>query len=453
MADIGLPVVGGLVGIGANIAGAAAASAASSGDIATATSAINQAYQQLAGIGLPPNLAQPIIYQQFQQKGILTPQLEQTINQHPSLAATATGSDQANKAQMQALQILQQTGQTGMTPQSQAALNQIRQQVSADTNAKQQAIQQQFAARGEGGSGAQLIGQLQAAQSGANQESTAGNQVAAMASQNALQAIGQAGTLGGQIQNQQFGEQFQKGQAQDVINQFNAQNQVAQQVRNVGVQNQAQAANLGTAQQLANANTQQSNQELLRQNQAQNQQYLETLGRAQAINAGANQYAGTLTKAGQAAGQAAAAPWQAIGAGASTIGTSMMGSPSSSPSSNGQVASQNTASNLSTYSPDQLAGNFFKGGIINKYNEGGDVSDYQGGKYTDFRKGTGSVPGQAKVPGDSPKNDTVKAWLSPGEEVVPRSIAKTSFGKKLAKLLEQHHEVMKHVEGNDPNNE
>ena len=35
----------------------------------------------------------------------------------------------------------------------------------------------------------------------------------------------------------------------------------------------------------------------------------------------------------------------------------------------------------------------------------------------------GPVPGQAKVPGDSPKNDIVPAELSPGEVVLPRSIS------------------------------
>jgi hypothetical protein len=34
----------------------------------------------------------------------------------------------------------------------------------------------------------------------------------------------------------------------------------------------------------------------------------------------------------------------------------------------------------------------------------------------------GNVPGKAKVPGDSPENDTVKTMLSPGEVVIPRSV-------------------------------
>lgn len=43
----------------------------------------------------------------------------------------------------------------------------------------------------------------------------------------------------------------------------------------------------------------------------------------------------------------------------------------------------------------------------------------------DFRGG-GRVPGVAAVPGDSKKNDTVKAMLSPGEEVLPRSVTQSS---------------------------
>lgn len=40
----------------------------------------------------------------------------------------------------------------------------------------------------------------------------------------------------------------------------------------------------------------------------------------------------------------------------------------------------------------------------------------------DFRSG-GHVPGQARVPGDDPENDTVDAKVSPGEIVLPRSVA------------------------------
>lgn len=44
-------------------------------------------------------------------------------------------------------------------------------------------------------------------------------------------------------------------------------------------------------------------------------------------------------------------------------------------------------------------------------------------KHSELKAG-GKVPGQAKVKGDSKENDTVPAMLSPGEIVIPRSIAK-----------------------------
>lgn len=47
----------------------------------------------------------------------------------------------------------------------------------------------------------------------------------------------------------------------------------------------------------------------------------------------------------------------------------------------------------------------------------------------------GKVPGAATVPGDSPANDTVPAMVSPGEVVVPRSLAKDP--QKAAEFVEQ----------------
>jgi len=47
-------------------------------------------------------------------------------------------------------------------------------------------------------------------------------------------------------------------------------------------------------------------------------------------------------------------------------------------------------------------------------------------KYTrggDLRNGSGFVPGNAHVNGDDERNDTVLALLSPGEVVLPRSVA------------------------------
>lgn len=312
------------VAVVGSIASGVAGKQAGAGAAGDAHDAANIAFQKLNEIGLPPDTAKAIVYQQFQQKGLMTPELESHIDQQASKMADVKGSPQAQQAQMQALQQLQQRGQTGLTPEDRAALNQVRQQVASDTEGKRQQIMQNFQARGQGGSGAELIAALQGSQSGANAESQQGDRLSAMASQNALQAIGQAGTLGGQIQQQQFGEEAQKAQAQDVINQFNTQNQVSQQARNVGAENAAQQSNLANAQNLSNANTQQANSELLRQNQAQRQNWLDTMQRAQVQSGGAMQNANYNQNLSQQQSASAAAPYAAIGAAGMSAATSMM---------------------------------------------------------------------------------------------------------------------------------
>jgi hypothetical protein len=50
----------------------------------------------------------------------------------------------------------------------------------------------------------------------------------------------------------------------------------------------------------------------------------------------------------------------------------------------------------------------------------------------------GSVPGRASVPGDSYQNDTVEAVLSPGEIVIPRSIAQSPNAPDEARAFVEH---------------
>lgn len=77
----------------------------------------------------------------------------------------------------------------------------------------------------------------------------------------------------------------------------------------------------------------------------------------------------------------------------------------------------------------QLIGGLMGGaGAVMGLANGGAVPDTSvggmGGRSNMYKcmKSGGAVPGQAKVAGDSAKNDTVKALLSPGEVVIPRSV-------------------------------
>lgn len=63
-------------------------------------------------------------------------------------------------------------------------------------------------------------------------------------------------------------------------------------------------------------------------------------------------------------------------------------------------------------------------------------------------KAGGPVPGKAQVMGDSPKNDTVSAKLSPGEIVIPRSVLESKDPAEAAKQFVAKELMKKKQSGN-----
>lgn len=294
------PIAGALIGQQASAAARQQAQAA----VANAVAAIEQ-------VGAGPDLAREIYLQEFKKAGVLTPENEQYINQNSSELAKVTGNAQAQDAQMKALQSLQQRAQVGLSPEDRARLAQIQDQVAQEAEGKRQQILQNFAARGMGGGGNELLAALSGSQAATQRASQEGLGVASLASQNALQALSQTGQLGGQIQSQSFNEASTRASAADQMNRFNIQNQLGVQSRNVANQNQAQAANLQNAQNISNMNVGQANSELNRQRQAEQQQYLNRYNHAVARS---NAYGGQATALQNQANQQAQ-QWQNIGTG------------------------------------------------------------------------------------------------------------------------------------------
>jgi len=303
--------MGAILGLGGAVIGAVS----SSNDLQAARAAALQAFQQYASLGVPPNMAQPLVLQNLQSQGLLTPQLQQEINLGPSQLANIHQNQSDLNAQQSALNSLIQQGAGGMTPQEKAAFLSMQNQTLGAANAQRQSILQQAQQQGIADSGTQLAAQLQATQSGANNALSQGDQLASLSNQNALSALSQAGALGGQMNQQQYNISANAAQAQDAINRFNAQNALGIQQANVGAQNQAQASNLANAQAIANYNAQQANQEQLRQLQGQQLNWQNQLGLAGA-KAGAD-----LGQAGylQGQGQQTANQWQNIGQGAAQV--------------------------------------------------------------------------------------------------------------------------------------
>lgn len=306
-AAIAAPVVGGIMGSMSASAGRKQAAAAAAAALA-----------QLNAIGMPPDLSKEIILQKFQSAGILTPELEQNINLQASQMGQVTEDAKLRGNQMDVLNTLGQVSRGGLQASDRAAYNDLRNKTQQDSEAKRQQIIQQMQAQGMGGGGASLMAQLQSSQGAADQQAAGADRMAAQASQNALAALAQRGQMAGGVRSQDFNVAQAKAQALDDRNKFLYQNSVAQQQRNIGARNAAQAANLQNAQNIGNTNTAQANAELLRQNQAKQDYFNSQLGlataKANAINnqgtvaqQGAQAQANMYTGMGNAVGQGAAA--------------------------------------------------------------------------------------------------------------------------------------------------
>jgi hypothetical protein len=519
--------VGGAIGgiIGQGQASGDASQAQSEASLA------NQIMQQMAAV---PDISKPLVLDQYRQAGVLTPAVEQQISLGQSQASQVKANPALVSAQNQALQQMATRSQTGLTASDRAAFNQLQSQVGANTQGRLGQIQQQEQAQtgGQGSNGASLAAKLSAAQGGANSLASQSDQLAAQASNNALQATAQYGNMAGSMNSQQYQQQQSAAKSADAFRQFDVQNQVAQQQRNVASSNAAQQYNLNNAQNTSNANVTSSNTEAQNELQRQAQQWQMQYQQAAGQSAAAAGYGNVLSGQAQQIAQAGANLGAGLGGGAAAAASSAGGSGSGGGSGGGggdeeddmfrggeagyaaggnvQQQPQSAYPAFSAITPIQTIGamaatqspkaqyvmpargtmapitvptvNIAKGstkaknatvpmgtasdstdaditgannplvqqgdattgqvmaggpddGIADKAGLMGLLGDssgapseqqaYSGGRIQnrqDFRTG-GKVPGKAPLQGDKPENDIVPAKLSPGEIVLPRSIA------------------------------
>lgn len=233
-------------------------------------------------------------------QGTMTPAQGQAALQEMSGMAGVTTDAGSLAGQRAALQRLSEIGtQGGMTEADRAQLAATMNATNANAAQQRAAQIQQLQSQGLGGSGAELAARLSGVQGGANANAAAGANVATAAQARALQAI-QAGLQGNAALNTQlFGQEAQKAQAQDVVNQYNAQARNAMTQANMANQQQSNLQNFNTANQIALANQAAANQ--MSQFNAGNQQAANIFnaGNQQAANLAnfnmANQIAGTNT--------------------------------------------------------------------------------------------------------------------------------------------------------------
>ena len=315
-AAIAGPVIGGVLG---------ASSASKARKQAAAAAAA--AYAELSKVGMPPDLSKEVILKQFQEMGMLTPELEQEINLQASQVAQIEEDPALRTAQMEALNTLGGVSRGGLRAEDRTAYNELRAKTQQDAEAKRQQLMQSMQARGMGGSGAELMMQLQNQQASADTASAGADTLASEASKRALEALMQKSNVAGNIRSQDMSAAELKAKAIDDRNQFLYQNSVNRQSANVGAKNTAQAANLANKQRLSEMNTAQSNQESLRQNEAQRQTWQDQLALATAKANALNNQGTVASQNAQSQANQYSALGNALGSGFAAYGQSQANKP------------------------------------------------------------------------------------------------------------------------------
>ena len=200
----------------------------------------------------------PELYKQVVE---LNPELETAVELGPSAMEGIATDPNLRNAQLKALARLQEIGDAGgRDSQFLADQSRLESDINSQLQGQQGAITQNLATRGLSGGGTELVAKMMGAQNASNTYAQNAMDAKAAAEKRALEAIMNAGTLGGQMQSQDFNQATAKAQATDAINKFNTQNRQNVISNNIAIKNNAQAANAENAQNMANANTQTKNE-------------------------------------------------------------------------------------------------------------------------------------------------------------------------------------------------
>lgn len=272
----------------------------SGGNQSKAASFAQKGTQAFEGLATPDVNDMKIQLEGLVSQGVLTPEEAQFYEQNPTELSNITLDPQFQQAQLDALNSLQDISSSGgMTTADKANLGQIASDEASQQRGAREAILQNAQARGVGGSGLELLSQMQNQQDSATRQSQRDLDVAGMAQQRALQALQAAGSLGGEMQSNEFGRKAEIAGAQDYINQFNAQNKNQFSLANTGARNDAQEKNLAEKQRISDANTGTTNAQRQYNTQLAQQDYENQLKKASGVAGGYSDEANQAAKRGE----------------------------------------------------------------------------------------------------------------------------------------------------------
>lgn len=354
------------------------------------------------------------VYAGTAQAPLTGPSAYENISLDPDMRRTQS-------AQIAALERLRDEG--GMNLADKANLQRIQNEELGKEKSQREAILQGARARGMGGSGSALMALLGSNQAGMNRQSQRDLDIAGMAQDRALQAGGQAANLAGNVRGQDWQQEAAKASAADAASKFNASMMSNTNQFNVGNQLRAGLSNQAARQGVANLGADAANRaQTMNRFTMPGQQYSDKLGKARSISdqySGQSKYYGDKSRAamqqqGELWGGAAKLGMGALSSGGAFGAGGAFDSSKKSPDTGaGTSPAPAPRQNENNFGYDETSG--YNADELNQYDDGSINLAYGG-----------YVDGEPAVDGDSYANDTVNAKLSPGEVVVPRTIADES---------------------------
>jgi hypothetical protein len=266
--------------------------------------AANAALRAFEGIPIPTIEEQSIILQNPDLVGQYSPEQVQAMELNVSAMQDVNADPETIAKQNQALQGISEVAEGGYTEADKSVAREINREVNQQSQARQKAILNSMASRGVLGSGMELAAQLQGEQQSIDQASRAGENLTQQAQARALQALGQQGSLAGQMRSQDFSEQSDKARAQDAIAEFNLRNRQNMTNQNVAERNRAQLLNLQQRQSLEDQRASLANQQQMHNKALIQTQFANRRGQAHDVSG---------AQMGVANAQAAAANARAAG--------------------------------------------------------------------------------------------------------------------------------------------
>lgn len=217
---------------------------------------LQMAYDEFGRIRPPTEEEMKYQVQNLIQQGVLTPEDAQVVLQNPSAFLDIEEDPAIRKAQMSSLAKLQGiVDADGLDAQGKADIAQIISEIESSNRGANEAIIQNAAQRGVGGSGLEMANKMIAGQAAAGRASQQGLDAAALAEKRALEAIMATGQLSGQIRGQDYTKSADRAAAMDAIEKFNTANKNTVGLTNVASRNAAREKNLTEKQRISDANT------------------------------------------------------------------------------------------------------------------------------------------------------------------------------------------------------